>query len=371
MQGLLSPLAFHTNLFSARAKPCGDGLVFRLHYRVTFALLMACCLLVTATQYIGAPISCLSDDSLPQNVINTYCYIASTFTLPSSTALRHGWKAAQRRRVVPGSGPEERRYHNYYMWVPYMLFLQSVSFYLPHWIWKVAQTDKVRGILQGLNYVVVDDEQRRMKEALMVNYLVFHWGSHTAWAFKYVLCETLNLLNTVLQLVVTDSFLGGQFLGYGPRVVQYLRHGAEEDDDPMNQVFPRLTKCTFYRFGAGGSLERFDALCVLSINVVNDKIYLTVWFWYIVLIALGSLLFVYRLATVFSPKLRRRLLLARGSRYGADPAIDDVTRKCGYGDWYLLRTLSRNMSAPVFSSVVRQLAVQLPRTRTTMVEVKV
>ena len=93
MQGLLSPLAFHTNLFSARAKPCGDGLVFRLHYRVTFVLLMACCLLVTATQYVGAPISCLSDDSLPQNVINTYCYIASTFTLPSSTALRVGIRA--------------------------------------------------------------------------------------------------------------------------------------------------------------------------------------------------------------------------------------------------------------------------------------
>ena len=70
----------------------------------------------------------------------------------------------------------------------------------------------------------------------MVNYLVFHWGSHTAWAFKYVLCESLNLLNTVLQLVVTDTFLGGQFVGYGPRVVQYLRHGAEEDVDPMNQV---------------------------------------------------------------------------------------------------------------------------------------
>ena len=49
---------------------------------------------------------------------------------------------------MPGSGPEERRYHNYYMWVPYLLFLQSVSFYLPHWIWKVVQTDKVRGILQ-------------------------------------------------------------------------------------------------------------------------------------------------------------------------------------------------------------------------------
>ncbi|KAF0308403.1 hypothetical protein FJT64_020384 [Amphibalanus amphitrite] len=46
----------------------------------------------------------------------------------------------------------------------------------------------------------------------------------------------------------------------------------------------------------------------------------------------ATLLFVYRLATVLSPKLRRRLLLARGSRYGADPAIDDVTRKCGYGD---------------------------------------
>ncbi|XP_037084386.1 innexin shaking-B-like [Pollicipes pollicipes] len=138
----------------------------------------------------------------------------------------------------------------------------------------------------------------------------------------------------------------------------------------QSPMFPRLTKCTFYRYGAGGSLERYDALCVLSINVVNDKIYLTVWFWYIVLLVLGSLLLLYRLVTLCSPKLRFRLLQARGSKYGADPAIDDVTRQCSYGDWYLLRTLSRNMSAPVFSSVIKQLALQLPRNRTSN-EVKV
>ena len=81
-------------------------------------------------------------------LLESFCFYNILLTPFCFRRPQHGWKVAQRRRVVPGTGPEERRYHNYYMWVPYMLFLQSVSFYLPHWIWKVVQTDKVRGILQ-------------------------------------------------------------------------------------------------------------------------------------------------------------------------------------------------------------------------------
>lgn len=50
-------------------KPRGEGAVFKLHYRATFLFVMACCILVTATQYIGDPIECMPDkDSLPQKV---------------------------------------------------------------------------------------------------------------------------------------------------------------------------------------------------------------------------------------------------------------------------------------------------------------
>merc|ERR1719430_1533 len=99
---------------------------------------------------------------------------------------------------------------------------------------------------------------------------------------KYVFCEFLNLINIILQLLITNRFLGGEFTAYGSRVVDFMNQDPSERTDPMYKVFPRITKCTFHRYGPSGSIERHDALCVLSINVLNEKIYLTLWFWFLI-----------------------------------------------------------------------------------------
>jgi len=41
-----------------------DNVVFRLYSRVTVLLLLVCTILVTAKQYIGEPISCMTDASI-------------------------------------------------------------------------------------------------------------------------------------------------------------------------------------------------------------------------------------------------------------------------------------------------------------------
>ena len=35
-------------------------------------------------QYIGNPIQCINDNDIPIHVINTYCWISTTFTIPSA-----------------------------------------------------------------------------------------------------------------------------------------------------------------------------------------------------------------------------------------------------------------------------------------------
>ena len=107
---------------------------------------------------------------------------------------------------------------------------------------------------------------------------------------------------------------------------------------------------------------RYIYLCISSMYLISiwHASDLSIWPLYLTSISdlciwplylTCSLLLLYRLATVFSPKLRCRLLQARGSRYGADPAIDDVTRQCGYGDWWALQGVLqipfRNKSAEV------------------------
>ena len=60
-----------------------DNTIFRLHNSFTTVLLLACSLIITATQYVGQPISCIVT-GIPTHVVNTFCWIHSTFTMPDA-----------------------------------------------------------------------------------------------------------------------------------------------------------------------------------------------------------------------------------------------------------------------------------------------
>ena len=78
---LLMPVA---GLIKARSRDKADidSAFFKLHYRTTSTILFICCILVTANNLIGKTIDCISDN-IPGNVLNTYCWIMSTFSIAS------------------------------------------------------------------------------------------------------------------------------------------------------------------------------------------------------------------------------------------------------------------------------------------------
>ena len=100
-----------------------DSWVFRLHYSVTTTCLFAFSLIVSAKQYVGNPIDCIHSKDIPEEVLNTYCWIHSTYTIPSAFWKRIGFDVAH-PGVDKTLDPEERRYHKYYQWVCFCLFFQ-------------------------------------------------------------------------------------------------------------------------------------------------------------------------------------------------------------------------------------------------------
>lgn len=123
-----------------------------------------------------------------------------------------------------------------------------------------------------------------------------HLKVNRSWAYKLIFCEILNLLNVLLQIWFTNIFLGGQFYGLG---LDFIRDDFKGIMDSLDVVFPKVTKCHFYKYGPSGSIQKHDALCVMALNVVNEKIFTFLWFWYCVLIFISVIALIWRGMTLF------------------------------------------------------------------------
>ena len=100
-------------------------------------------------------------------------------------------------------------------------------------------------------------------------------------------------------MFLMDRFFDGAFLTFGLEVIAFAEQDQEDRLDPLIYVFPRMTKvmmvmtakydlynktvfsfqCTFHKFGTSGEVEKHDALCLLPLNIVNEKVYIFLWFW--------------------------------------------------------------------------------------------
>ena len=87
---LLAPVAGLVKVRYRGEKADIDSQIFKLHYKTSATICLICCLLVTANDLIGSTIDCMSD-GLPGNVMNTYCWIMSTFSMPSKNEKLNFW----------------------------------------------------------------------------------------------------------------------------------------------------------------------------------------------------------------------------------------------------------------------------------------
>ncbi|XP_053971103.1 innexin inx3 [Hylaeus volcanicus] len=355
--GLVSAVAGFVKVRYLVDKAIIDNMIFRAHYRITSAILFACCIIVSANNLIGDPINCLSDGGVEDNVINTYCWITYTFTLPRNIGKPVGTHVAH-----PGLGTDlgEKRYHSYYQWVPFMLFFQGVLFYIPHWIWKQWEEGKVRMISEGMRGVMVDNKpERQAKAQRLVKYIADTMHLHNTYAAGYFFCEALNFVNVVGNIFFIDSFLGGAFLTYGTDVLKFSSMNQEQRSDPMVEVFPRVTKCTFHKFGSSGTIQKLDALCVLALNILNEKIYIFLWFWFILLAALSGVALLYSMAVVLLPSTRETILRKR-FKFGTAAGVSALIRETQVGDFLLLHLLGQNMNVMMFNEVLDELCRHMP-----------
>jgi len=356
VMGLLMPVA---GLIKVRygEKADIDSPFFKLHYRTTATILFISTILVTANDLIGNTIDCISG-TIPGNVLNTYCWIMSTFSVPAKNMDGKGNEYAYAGVEPYIEGKSERTLHAYYQWVPFVLFLQGVLFYLPHWLWKIFEDRKMQKITNGLLGRTLDIKDRSDKCSELVRYVTETFHQHNAYALKYFVCDIMNFANVIGQMYLINFFLGGVFLTYGTDVLKWSEAEPEDRTDPMVDVFPRVTKCTFHKYGPSGTIERHDAMCVLALNIINEKIYVALWFWFIILAVLTALYLLYVLAVISVPSMRK-VLIERNAKHDYKDRIDPIMKKAQMGDWFLIFLLSKNMDSVLFKDFITKLAEKL------------
>ncbi|KAG7164695.1 innexin inx2-like [Homarus americanus] len=345
-----------------------DNVIFCLHYKATMVILVTFSLLVTNKQYFGDPIDCMVD-AINSHTIDMFCWIQSTYTIPSLTGAVVGEEVAHpgvsnhdvvRLPVINGDDGAREQYatkhHKYYQWVTLFLFIQAGMFYFPRFLWKRMEGGRVKGLVTDLNLVAVAPELREQRMNFAVEYFGHYFNQHNIYAYQFFTCEVLNFINVIGQMYLTDRFLDIGFINYGPRVAQYSMDSSI-GHDPMDEIFPKVAKCTFHKFGPSGTIMRHDALCVLPVNILNQKIYTFLWFWFVLLAIISAFGLLYRLATFASGF--RHLLLRSRSRLASVDKVAAISRRCLIGDWFILNLIAKNMDAFAFRDFINDLTAKL------------
>ncbi len=78
-----------------------------------------------------------------------------------------------------------------------MFYVKALLFYIPRWLWKNWEGGKIRALMMDLDLGIVMEAEKRQKKKLILDYIYSNLKNHNFWAYRYIFCEGLALLNLV------------------------------------------------------------------------------------------------------------------------------------------------------------------------------
>jgi len=321
-----------------KGEPSIDNWTFQLFYKHTSCLLLISAFLVTATQFFGEPIQCdLPAGGVSSSTLKSYCWMYSSFDIPPEF---EGSCARHSDEEDSGGGDV---FNSFYQWVSLCLVSQALVFYLPRALWVSLEGGLMKHLAKDAGGKVVEDAEKK-KDDLLATFNKHLHNKYDRYFQTFIGCEILNLVILSSQVLATNAFLGGTFLTYGTDVHSYYQTPPEENKrlgrhNPMCEAFPRVASCSYFQYGGGGEQAKLNAICILALNIINDKVYLVLWWWYLFLLLVGLFRLLERILILQSTWVRFQLMNLRMSRYfDASEDLDAIKaffNNSSHGDWYL------------------------------------
>jgi len=340
-----------------------DNAVFKLFYKISFGLCVLGAILVATSEYVGKPINCQTpeDASLSNDLYEAHCWIHGAYHIPYKFREDFVKKYANDRgfgcMTNQDDADDEQKDTAYYQWVAFMLVINAIIFIIPHQLWKLHEGGLMKAFSKEVykkSHVEAQTDSGPNTGKLakdFANYFLTlkeegHLGRNMRYFIVFFICECLNFVALYFNCHITYKFLGGtakhSFWTYGSDVLEYWGSGEFQSKkrNPMCDMFPTTVSCSISKSAVTGGVEEINGMCILSQNIINEKIYLALWFWFMILFVIVGLQLVLRLATIAIPALRKTLLLSRLKR---NKNVDCFLMECNVGDWFILTQISKNV----------------------------
>lgn len=125
-----------------------------------------------------------------------------------------------------------------------------------------------------------------------------------------------------------------------------------------SMVFPKQAKCLFYSYGPSGGIQQIDSLCLLPLNNLNEKIFVVIWIWYIVLLSITVVNGIYVAFSFTNKNLRLAFLKSRTMLLVSNKQICSATNNGHLGDCFVLKQMAKNLNPIIFIEIMEDLSIE-------------
>jgi len=335
---------------------------FSLFSHISVAICIFASILVMTSQNIGKPIECAfgsSASALSSDLINGHCWIYGTYHIDEKVQDEFPCRARK---------GNDHTAHTYYQWVVYMLVISALLFKIPHFIWKFSEKGIMKSFFSGKHqrslFQNEADESTNLK--LNLNRFKKLKGENGTYYYIFQFCQLLNVVMLILNWVITDKFIGGNFHTYGTDVISYYSMDEYEQQnsgdtfDPMCNAFPTTTSCTIKLGDPSGVISPKNGMCLLSQNIINEKIYLFLWFWFVFMFVVGGAQIVFEVAMFAIPSFRSFMFTRHAGSF-RNWHMKRYIERCQHGDWFLLYQIGKNTKREFFYDLIYELTEEESR----------
>lgn len=380
---LISSLAQFSRLSPFKEITIDDGWD-QLNRSFMFVLMVICGTIVTVRQHTGNIISCNGFTKYDGSFSEDYCWTQGLYTI------REAYHVSGLNIPYPGIVPEEiplclgdncekggstttRIFHLWYQWIPFYFWLTAAAFFFPYLIYKRYGFGDLKPLIVML-YNPLEGEDGVKGDSEKASIWLYHrfsiyMNEHSMYAnfiqrhgigLLVIGIKIMYLIISVLIMSLTaEMFELADFKQYGIVWAQQWPNPPANTTGIKDLLFPKMVACEIKRWGPTG-LEDENGMCVLAPNVINQYIFLILW-WSLVVTIVSNVFNVLAgiVRVVFIYGSYRRMLASAFLR--DDPHYKKVYYKIGTSGRVILNVLAASISPTCFQEIMNNVCPRLIR----------